>query len=280
MGNFKGHALPGTFFLLFGLWWSVKYPLKYILKKKNKNVCYIMSAKGFHQLEVAEGIVKAAFALIGMVAEQFVPDGPHLKLYNYEEKQWNHLMNWQHGTMYLFYGMSGLVDIMAHTSSVVPLAMDRLMFSTAAFVEGFMFYYHVHGRLMLDVHVHQLLLVAIFGVAFCLFLEVFLRGNLGLELLRTSFFILQGTWFWQIGFILYPPNGAEWNLLDSNNMMFVTMCFCWHFAFSILVVAISYSIVYWVTHSKLKKEQPVELGLLKSTEQDRESDEELQDFWK
>lgn len=71
-----------------------------------------------------------------MVAEQFVPDGPHLKLYNYEEKHWDHLMNWQHATMYLFYGVSGLVDIVAHGTNALPVAMDRMMLSLAVFIEG------------------------------------------------------------------------------------------------------------------------------------------------
>nr|XP_005999566.1 PREDICTED: transmembrane protein 45B-like [Latimeria chalumnae]XP_005999567.1 PREDICTED: transmembrane protein 45B-like [Latimeria chalumnae] len=245
MGNFKGHALPGSFFLLFGLWWSVKFPLRYVCRKK-KNACYIATGVGYRRLEITEGIVKAAFALIGMVAEQFVPDGPHLKLYNYEEQQWDHLMNWQHATMYLFYGISGVMDILVHTTSAVPVAMDRLLLSVAVFVEGFLFYYHVHGRVMLDVHVHQLLLVAIFGAAVCIFLEIFFRGNIALELLRTSLCILQGSWFWQIGFVLYPPNGRpEWNQMDHNNMMFLTMCYCWHFAFALLILAINYMIISW-----------------------------------
>jgi len=64
MGNFKGHALPGSFFLLFGLWWSVKYPLKYVCRK-NKSACYLGSRAGFQRLEFVEGIIKAVFALIG-----------------------------------------------------------------------------------------------------------------------------------------------------------------------------------------------------------------------
>ncbi|XP_069059258.1 transmembrane protein 45A isoform X2 [Pleurodeles waltl] len=196
MANFKGHALPGSFFLLFGLWWSVKYPFKYICRKKKK-ACYLGTKSGFQRLELIEGITKAAFALIGMLAEQFVPDGPHLKLYNHEEHQWDHLMNWQHTTMYLFYGLSGLVDIVVHTTNAVPVAFDKMMLSIAVFIEGFLFYYHVHGRAMLDVHVHILLLVAVFGGALCLSLEVFFRGNIVLELFRSSLCILQGSWFWQ-----------------------------------------------------------------------------------
>uniref|UniRef100_A0A8C0HCX9 Transmembrane protein 45A n=1 Tax=Chelonoidis abingdonii TaxID=106734 RepID=A0A8C0HCX9_CHEAB len=256
MGNFKGHALPGSFFLLFGLWWSVKYPLKYVCRK-NKNTCYLGSRAGFQRLEFIEGIIKAVFALTGMIAEQFVPDGPHLKLYNYEEKHWDHLMNWQHATMYLFYSISGLVDVVAHGTNALPVALDRMMLSLAVFIEGFLFYYHIHGRDMLDFHVHQLLLVAIFGAAFCIFLEVFFRGSIVLEMLRTSLCILQGSWLWQIGFVLYPPNGrVEWNQMDHNNMMFLTMC-------------------YFNYGTKTLENHSVEMGLLKTSERDHESEDEI-----
>ncbi|NXP65104.1 TM45B protein, partial [Chloropsis cyanopogon] len=212
----------------------------------------------------------------GMVAEQFVPDGPHLKLYNYEKKHWDHLMNWQHATMYLFYGISGLVDIVAHGTNAVPVAMDRMMLSLAVFIEGFLFCYHLHGRAMLDVHVHQLLLFAIFGAAACIFLEVFFHGSIVLEMLRTSLCILQGSWFWQIGFVLYPPNGSpEWNQMDHTNMMFLTMCYCWHYAFAFLILGVNYTIVSWAVRSKAKQSQSMEMGLLKISERDRESEEEI-----
>ncbi|MGH0125184.1 UNVERIFIED_CONTAM: hypothetical protein FKN15_027577 [Acipenser sinensis] len=110
--------------------------------------------------------------------------------------------------------------------------------------DGFLFYYHLHGRLMLDVHVHQLLLFAIFGGALTIFLEVFFRGNILLELLRCSLCLLQGSWFWQIGFVLYPPSGfPEWDSMDHNNMMFITMCYCWHYAFTLLTVAVIFTII-------------------------------------
>lgn len=63
---------------------------------------------------------------------------------------------------------------------------------------GFLFLYHLHGRSMLDVHVHQLLLYAVFGEALVAFLEVFHRGNILLELLRCTLTVLQGSWFWEV----------------------------------------------------------------------------------
>ncbi|XP_070799888.1 transmembrane protein 45A [Pituophis catenifer annectens] len=274
MANFKGHALPGSFFLLFGLWWSVKYPFRYFCQRR-KNI-YLGSKAGFQRLEFIEGIIKVFFALIGMAAEQFVPDGPHMKLYNNEKKQWNYLMNWQHATMYLFYGISGLVDIVTHSTNVLPEALDRMMLSLAVFVEGFLFYYHIHGRSMLDFHVHQLLLITIFGGALCIFLEVFLHNSIVLEMFRTSLCILHGSWFWQIGFVLYPPNGhTEWNQMDHNNMMFLTMCYCWHYAITLLIMAVNYTLVSWVVRTKIMQVPSMEIGLLKTSEREQESEDEI-----
>lgn len=69
-----------------------------------------------------------------MLAEQFVPDGPHLHLYH--ENHWIKLMNWQHTTMYLFFGVSGIVDMLTLLVTHVPLGIDRLVLAVAVFTEG------------------------------------------------------------------------------------------------------------------------------------------------
>ncbi len=72
----------------------------------------------------------------GMLAEQFAADGPRLQLYDFAEKHWEHLMNWQHATMYLFFGLAGMVSLIIHTTEAAPLALDRLMLAIAFFNEG------------------------------------------------------------------------------------------------------------------------------------------------
>lgn len=62
MANFKGHALPGSFFLLFGLWWSVKYPLQYLSQKVTKKSHRIYC---FQRVDAIEGGLKIIFALVG-----------------------------------------------------------------------------------------------------------------------------------------------------------------------------------------------------------------------
>ena len=76
-----------------------------------------------------------SYFLAGILAEQFVPDGPHLHLYHADG--WTKLMNWQHSTMYLFFGVSGVLDMLTYLySNIVPLGLDRMVLAMAVFVEG------------------------------------------------------------------------------------------------------------------------------------------------
>ncbi|XP_003418992.1 transmembrane protein 45A [Loxodonta africana] len=274
MGSFRGHALPGSFFCFISLWWSMKYILKYACKKY-KRTCYLGSKALFHRVEVLEGIIIVGMALSGMTWEQFVPGGPHLTLYDYEEGQWNQLLEWQHCTMYFFFGLFGVTNILCYTSCSLPVSLAKLMMSNAFFVEAFVFYNHTHGRDMLDVYVHQLLLLVIIVTGLITFID-FMRSNIILELLQPSFILLQGTWFWQIGFVLYPPSGGPaWEPTDHDNIMFVSICFCWHYMFSLIIVGLIYVFVTWLVKSKLKRACPSEVGLLKNAEREQELEEEM-----
>ncbi|XP_023656213.1 transmembrane protein 45B [Paramormyrops kingsleyae] len=264
MANFKGHALPGSFFLLFGIWWSVKYPFRQCWKRS-----HLQGRKRlpllFDRIDFVEGSLKIFFAFVGIMAEQFVPDGPHAHLYDRQGNAWVKLMNWQHSTMYLFFGISGVADLLSMSSLPVPLGIDRLGLALALFVEAFLFYFHVHNRPHLDMHIHSLLLVAVFGGAASTFLEVFKRDHPILESLRSSLAILQGTWFFQIGFVLYPLNGPEWDLEKHDNIMFVTMCFCWHYAVALMIVAVNYTIVWFAMQKCTRREtSDMEIGLRKT----------------
>lgn len=73
---------------------------------------------------------------VGILAEQYAANGPAFHLYNSVEKHWDDLMNWQHSTMYLFFGMMGAVSLVIHTADAAPLALDRLMLALAFFTEG------------------------------------------------------------------------------------------------------------------------------------------------
>ncbi|NWV30116.1 TM45B protein, partial [Origma solitaria] len=231
--SFLGSALRGTFFFAFGLWWSVWYPLKYLRRKGDAEG---QPHRG--RAEVFEGAVKAFFALIGILVEQFVPTGPHLQLYSPKTHSWTDLTHWHYCTIYVFFLLSGITDVLSHSPLKLPRGLDRLSLSLALLVEGLLFCFRDYGDAVLDHHLHSLLAMAIFAGALCALLEVFLQDRIILETFRTSSFLLQGSWLWQIGFVLSPPwGGPGWDQSDSSNLLFLTMCFCWHYVGALAVVA-------------------------------------------
>ncbi|XP_012426247.2 transmembrane protein 45B isoform X2 [Taeniopygia guttata] len=231
--TFLGSALRGTFFFAFGLWWSVRYPLKYLRRKGD-----VEGQPGRGRTEVFEGAVKAFFALVGILVEQFVPTGPHLHLYSPETHSWTDLTHWHYSTIYLFFLLSGITEVVSHSPLKLPPGLDRLSLSLALLVEGLLFCFRDYNDAVLDQHLHSLLSVAIFAGALCALLEVFLRDHIILETFRTSSFLLQGSWLWQMGFVLSPPwGGPGWDQSDSSNLLFLTMCFCWHYMGALAVVA-------------------------------------------
>ncbi|XP_021065533.1 transmembrane protein 45A [Mus pahari] len=273
MGSFKGHALPGSFFFTMGVWWTMKNILKSVYKRQTRT-CYLNSKSLLRRTEIWEGVVVLLMSLTGIVGEQFISGGPALILY--KDGQWNQILGWHHTTMYLFFGLQGITQIICFTTNALPLSLSKLMLSIAIFVETFMFYNHTHGREMIDIFVHQLLVFVSIFAALVAFLEFLIKNNPLLELLRCSLLMLQGTWFWQIAFVLYPPKGsATWNLSDIHNKMFLSMCFCWHYASIIILIGVKYALANWLVKSRLRKGCTSEVGLLKHTDREQESEEEV-----
>ncbi|KAB1283826.1 Transmembrane protein 45A [Camelus dromedarius] len=197
MGSFKGHAVPGTFFCLIGIWWTVRCILKYTFKK-HKRTSFLDSKALFHRIEILEGIIIVGMALTGMLGEQFIPGGPYLTLYDYKEGQWVQLMGWHHCTMYFFFGLMGVSKILCSTIRSLPVSLTKLMLSIALLVEAFVLYNHTHGREILDIFVHQLLVLIVFLAGLVAFIELFIHANITIELLRISLILLQGSWFFQV----------------------------------------------------------------------------------
>lgn len=225
-------------------------------------------------MDYVEGGFQIFAAFVGIMVEQFVVDGPHARLYDRENASWVKLMNWQHSTMYLFFGIAGIA-LVASTFKLVPAGVDRLALSLALFVEGFLFYFHVHNRPPLDAHIHSLLLVAVFSGSASTMLEVFIRDNVVLELFGACLFILQGSWFYQIGFVLYPLSGPQWDLTAHDNNMFVTMCFCWHLAVALLLVACTSSVVWFTAKRFSGKRRDIEIGMRNTSSENTSSQKAL-----
>ncbi|ESN99147.1 hypothetical protein HELRODRAFT_95099 [Helobdella robusta] len=239
MGTFGGHALPGSFFIIFSLWWTVQTFRRYYKSLKKGSPPYKSSVtfkpdclpcEKCKNLEL-EGILKVAFTTLGLVLEVITA---------YKDGHFTHLGNGQHATMFFFFGLSGVVDILMHHGAPLPENTDYAISCLSFIVEDVLFMFHLHGRTKLDVILHTLLLYVVHACVICVLFEVRFRNNVVVALARSFLVLLQGTWFWQVGFILYNPNpnAIPWKDEDHNEIMLATMIFAWHLAIDFILILV------------------------------------------
>ncbi|XP_072282739.1 transmembrane protein 45B-like [Pyxicephalus adspersus] len=275
MGDFRGHSLVGSAFLLYGLMWSIRYPMVYLRGAAH--------GRHWHRMDLVEGIFKFIFASIGAVMENFAPSiGPRFHLINPEDHSWVGLSGWLHTTMYIFFSLSGLVDILTYSPLKIPQGLDRLTLALAFSLEGLLMYNHVRSQQPLEGLLHAFVLVVACIGFFCLVAEIFMRGHIILELFRSILAILQGSWLWQIALAVHPLRGAPWDQKDRSNLEFVPICFSWHLAMAIIIVITNYSLVhcYVMKYKKSSATNKIEFQKLGSAPEEleirllEESDEE------
>uniref|UniRef100_T1JB64 Transmembrane protein 45B n=1 Tax=Strigamia maritima TaxID=126957 RepID=T1JB64_STRMM len=227
MGTFGGHVVPGSCFILVSLWWTFS-----IYRKYYKSICNgekFRSSTWFPLHEYPnfplESLVKLVLVVIGITGETvtgFDDNGIFV-----------HINNGQHITMFFFFGIQSVVEILQfYKFPSIPPNAEYFTSILGFFIEGLLFSFHLHGRSHLDVLVHTLLVVAIAGCCFTTTLETFVRDQVIVSLARAFCTLLQGTWFYHVGFILYPPlpGMKQWASADHNEMMLVVMYFTWHAA--------------------------------------------------
>ena len=141
--------------------------------------------------------------------------------------------NIQHATMYFFFGLGGILSVL-QPSLIRPFPeMENLRYIALALaiaVEAVLFKFHLYGRDEMDILVHTLLLYVCYISIIVTLLEMKYRESVLAALSRAYFFLIQGTWFWQVGFILYNPlpGAKEWDSENHHQLMMVVSIFSWH----------------------------------------------------
>ncbi|KAK3097878.1 hypothetical protein FSP39_014077 [Pinctada imbricata] len=227
MGSFGGHALPGSFFILFALWWTVQMFNRYFqsLRRNTRfrsSVTYPCTCLcGKLQEWPIEAVVKLFFVSLGFTMEIITGSS---------DGKFTALGNGQHATMFFFFGLSGCIDLLLYFRAPLPKDLDYIITLLSVGIEGLLFHFHLHGRNELDVLLHTLLIYTIILNMMAICFEIRYRNSLLAALGRAYCFFLQGTWFWQVGFILYNPNpnAEKWKGDDHDELMIATMFFAWH----------------------------------------------------
>ncbi|GAB1300340.1 2310005G13Rik protein [Apodemus speciosus] len=274
MGDAAGHFLPGSFLVILGLWWSTRSILKYICKQQKK-ASSLITPKFFSRTEILEGIVIVVMALAGIIGLFSVFGKP--KMLPHKEMQLVRSQHWQHVIMYLVLAMLGVTKILCFTISSLPVSLVKLMSSNAFFVEAFIIYNHPQSPILVNSFAHQLLVVSAFLAGLAAFIEFLLtKNNVVLELLRSSFAMLQGACFFQIGFVIFPKNMEHaWDLNDHINTTILATFFCAYYMLTYVIIGVNYALVSWFIKWKLSKPCPSEIQFLKNYEQQEDSEEDI-----
>lgn len=263
-GDFQGHALPGAFLIFLSLWWNSMNILKYVCKKQKQ--AYLHSKPWIYRAEILDGIILIGMVLFGAISLQIYAEVSESRM------MW--ILRLHHTVIYIFYGILGVTRILSTTIKWLPVSLTKLALSNAFLVQTFIMYNHTHGRVTVDVFLHKILALATFLSGLVSFMEVLTKNNITLELLRSSLIMLQGTWLWQMGFVLYnPTGGVAWDLTDHHNTMLLTIYFCFHCAFAYIIIGVNYAVVTWLVKWKLRKFCFTQVPLLKNVGQEEESEE-------
>lgn len=233
----------------FGFWWLLGILHRYYRGRCNQGpefratltypcVCCCDRGTRFQ----IEGLVKTSLTFIGLVIEIITA---------FENESFVFIGNAQHATMYAFFGISGVIDILMHHGAPFPNSLDYVFTILCFSVEGLLFMFHLHGRSMLDQSVHHLLVYVIWCCTLSTFGEMVLRKNVICSLSRCFFVMLQGTWFIQVGAILYPPfkGMKQWNGGNHDDVMLLTIVFAWHVFFIALFMCITAILIFRI-HAK------------------------------
>lgn len=261
MGSLRGHLVPGSFLMVGAVWWFIGE----ILRNSHRNysrrirgeystranfsgstmsvqpVWYTCGGTRLAKLPV-EPIVKVVLAVLGVLGELLI--SKPLALFD-ENGEFipSHLDNYAHSVMYGFFGLSGVVDLVIWYALLpLPPKFDYLVVSLAFWFEGFLFIFHLHGRDELNVRLHTILYILVFVTAVVFLLAVISDQFINfMGFLKAYLLSLQGSWFFQVGFVLFGPD--PWKNSPSN-VEFLGIVFAFHAMIWFIIHLVCHIICY------------------------------------
>lgn len=259
MGSFAGHAVPGSFFLLYGIWWIFISYWHYFYTRPSSSRMSKAKVKKENELNrrstlptpccpkiPLESLGKIALSFCGILVETLFnwKDGVVLdpiKLNSDED-----FSRMQHTTMYSFFLLSGIVDMCIYCVRI-PKNSTKLFLALAFFIEGMLFYFHTEHRDKLNQRAHLVLTLSIFGCTICAAARMYISDSLLLNAGLGFFITLQGTWFYQVAVVLYGKHKDNW-AKDEMSPMYMGFAASWH----VMIIAVSMMAV-WILMANLIK---------------------------
>ncbi|XP_027807294.2 transmembrane epididymal protein 1A-like [Marmota flaviventris] len=250
MGTIEGHLLAAAFFLFYALYYSVLVSLALLRGQRVLKPPLPPREKQGHRLRqrvLLEGMVKVVITLTGILTEFFYPPGINrMKMVDWEDPQRPFMFTdaWHHITMYLFFMLSGVVDIVSQLClAQQSRKLERAAEAVAFYVLVLLMIAHLENKSTLEIRVHVLFLVPTFLVALVLNIEVWVPDQPPLWVLKTWMGMVLSTWMLQLSVVMYsPPSGQPWKADNPKDMTFLSIFFCWHLGLGAALLAAIYGL--------------------------------------
>lgn len=195
-GAFLGHIVPGSFFLIWGIYWVLATFHAYLQTAAARRSFFPRAwylcpwgTSWMRQLPL-EPIIKIVLPCIGILGELWLGHPSWRTLIGPDKKfVVDNINDWQHSTMYACFAASGLTDLLGHLSQL-PSGLDRAFLGLAFLCEGLLLAFHLKGP-KIEVMVHLILVLQVFATVVATGFEGFVQNSLPAAAARPVLTILQ-----------------------------------------------------------------------------------------
>ena len=287
MGSLGGHLVPGSIFIIIGVWWLYAAWLRYFICRQRRRPFFVSVSFPLQCCgpRVAKLPIEAFFVLfgttLGILIELIagfnrVTDSTTGHASFYEGAN-----NLQHFAMYLMFFLVGIIELLLHYNFPLPKHFDIAAGCIAFSREPLLFYFHGHARDPVEIQIHVFLVLAICAtVVSGVFELVQQEKQVYATLMRAYFTVVQGSWFYTTGFFLYSPFHEHYEQSKDPNAhrtsMLIAYYFVLHLAVTLFLLLVMAIPAYFV--SKRRQQQTIdfkEYGQFSIVDDD---DEELEKF--